>query len=76
MKLKVIVSGVVVDIRTFFSDKRGRDVCVVTLFSDGDTVKVYDFPIDCIDVLTLYESVDIPCRIFEGNKGIGFSYAK
>ena len=71
-----MVSGVLVDISTFFSDKRNRDVCVITLFSDGEAIKIFDFPIDCIDVLTLYETVDIPCRIFEGNKGIGFSYAK
>ena len=74
--MKVTVSGVVVETSVFYSDKRKRDIGVVTLYSDGYTVKIFDFPLESLDSFILYKNVDILCRIFEGKKGIGFSYAK
>ena len=70
--MKVLVKGVVVENHMFFSDKRNRDVTVTTLYSGGETAKVYDVPLDLVP--DLYSEVTMPAKLYEGNKGIGFIY--
>lgn len=72
--MKVIVSGVLVDTSTFHSKTKNKDVPIAVVYSEGEVVKVFGCPLELLP--SLYTPVDIPCRLFEGKKGVGFVYDK
>lgn len=68
--IKVSLSGVIVDVGTSRSSKTNKEVPVLSVFSGGEIVKVFGCPF----TFDPYESVMLPCKLYNGQYGLRFVY--